>query len=442
MNVPRSCLKVAILALACIVTFACKKPVAPIVSKIEVSTIFEYSERTNAYVGGIVKTNGVEKIIERGICWDTVTNPTIKSKVLTSPGDTGKYSIMITGLVSGREFHAKAFARTATQTSYGNQISFTTKKAPTIATEAVTNINYQSCTISGRIDGESSEPVLQKGVCWNTGGNPTLSDAKTDHGPGDGPFASTLDNLRFGTKYYFRIYATTSFGTEYGTETSFTTSSVVLPSIVTSAITEVTTQSAISGGVISSDGGAPILRRGVCWNFVGNPIPDISSPYQTNDGSGTGKFTSSMHALYPFSSYGIRAYATNVAGTAYGQLETFTTLAASMPGPPLLTPSNNALIKCCSANFSWGANPFAEYYTLQVSKSALFDGQLISSNISCSESSTITSSSLLSTILYGTTYCLKMDNSTLDGTWYWRVRFFGAGAFSAWSAPRSFIFEK
>jgi hypothetical protein len=420
----------------------CRKVPAPVIDKIEVISAFEYSDRSTATITGVVKSNAVSSIIERGVCWDSISNPTLKSRVVSVSGDTGFFSVNITGLTQGKIYYAKAYVRNATQTVYGNEISFSTKAPPTITVEPASNISYQSATIIVKINGQGTEPITQKGLCWNTTGSPTLSNDKTEHGAGDGEFISKLENLKFGTKYYVRVYVVTSFGTEFGSEFSFTTAEVNLPTITTAPVVEIAAYSAQSGGIISNDGGAPILKRGVCWNFIGNPIPDITSPYQTNDGSGSGAFTSSLQSLYPFSWYGVRAYATNVAGTAYGQTVTFNTSSVAMPGPSLLTPANNALIKCCNVSFTWGASVYAEFYTLQVSKSALFEGTLITANVGCADASAINSDNLLSTIVYGTSYCLKMNDSTQNGTWYWRVRFFGAGTFSAWSAPRAFIFEK
>lgn len=431
-----------ILLLVNVTSTTCKKSPEPITSKIEVTTIFERAERNAAVISGFVRSNGVESIKERGVCWDTITNPSIRSFLSSSPGDTGLFQISINGLLSGKIYYAKAYARSASQTIYGNEISFSTTSAPVINGESASNINYQSCTIAATVNGEGSEPILQKGVCWNTTGNPTLKDDKTEHGPGAGAFVSKLENLQFGTKYYARVYATTVYGTEFGKEIVFSTSMVVLPTLTTLPVSDITAYSGVSGGNITSDGGAPILKRGVCWNFVGNPTPDITSPYQTSDGNGGGQFTSQLQNLYPFSWYGARAFATNIAGTAYGQLVTFNTSAVSLPGPSLIAPAKNALIRCCSVNFSWSASVYAEYYTLQVSKSALFDGPVFSGDASCFGTSNINNDIMLSTVQYGTSYCLKMSDSTLNGTWYWRVRYFGAGSFSAWSNPGSFNFEK
>jgi len=94
-----------------------------------------------------------------------------------------------------------------------------------------------------------------------------------------------------------------------------------LPTVTTSEITNITHNTAISGGYIISDGGAPITARGVCWNTTGNPT---IADNKTTDGTGTGNFSSSLTGLIPETPYYyVRAYATNSEGTAYGEEKQF-----------------------------------------------------------------------------------------------------------------------
>jgi hypothetical protein len=94
--------------------------------------------------------------------------------------------------------------------------------------------------------------------------------------------------------------------------------------ISTTPVTNITANSALSGGTITSDGGAPVTARGVCWSTAPNPtILDT----HTSDGAGMGTFVSLMNSLMPSTTYHVRAYATNLAGTAYGNELVFSTLA-------------------------------------------------------------------------------------------------------------------
>lgn len=97
----------------------------------------------------------------------------------------------------------------------------------------------------------------------------------------------------------------------------------ILPTISTTTISSITSSTAVSGGNVTSDGGATIIARGVCWYISSNPT---IIHYTTANGTGTGSFTSSITGLTAGTKYYVRAYATNSEGTSYGNEVSFTTL--------------------------------------------------------------------------------------------------------------------
>jgi len=101
------------------------------------------------------------------------------------------------------------------------------------------------------------------------------------------------------------------------------TKDATLPVLTTAEVTEVTQTTATSGGAITSDGGATITERGVCWSTSQSPT---IADNKTTDSSGTGSFTSAITGLIANTTYYIRAYATNSKGTGYGSAMLFTTL--------------------------------------------------------------------------------------------------------------------
>jgi uncharacterized protein (TIGR02145 family) len=92
--------------------------------------------------------------------------------------------------------------------------------------------------------------------------------------------------------------------------------------VTTTNVTDITQTTASGGGIVVSDGGAEVTSRGVCWHTSFNPTIVNS---KTIDGSGLGTFKSNITQLTPNTFYYYRAYATNSAGTAYGNQENFTT---------------------------------------------------------------------------------------------------------------------
>ena len=107
-------------------------------------------------------------------------------------------------------------------------------------------------------------------------------------------------------------------------------SNATLPTLTTTAITSIETTTAISGGIISSDGASNVTSRGICWSTNTNPTTADS---KTSDGTGTGNFVSNLTGLLPNTTYYVRAYATNSVGTAYGNQVSFSTF-ETMYFPP------------------------------------------------------------------------------------------------------------
>jgi uncharacterized protein (TIGR02145 family) len=95
-----------------------------------------------------------------------------------------------------------------------------------------------------------------------------------------------------------------------------------IPELTTVEISEIGLTSAVSGGVIVTDGGAEITEKGVCWSISANPTIADS---RTSDGAGTATFASNIVGLAEGTTYYVRAYATNEVGTAYGNELTLTT---------------------------------------------------------------------------------------------------------------------
>ena len=111
-----------------------------------------------------------------------------------------------------------------------------------------------------------------------------------------------------------------------------------LPTVTTTTVTSVTGTGAASGGNVTSDGGATVTARGVCWSTAADPT---TADGKTTDGTGTGVFTSSITGLSSNTTYHVRAYATNSVGTSYGSDVEFTTNTTS---PTITTTAVSNLI--------------------------------------------------------------------------------------------------
>jgi hypothetical protein len=98
---------------------------------------------------------------------------------------------------------------------------------PAISTATVTDIGFTTATSGGNITNDGEAPVVSRGVCWNTSGDPTIENENTIDGSGSGSFSSKIIQLTPNTLYYLRAYATNSAGTAYGNQISFITSGTI-----------------------------------------------------------------------------------------------------------------------------------------------------------------------------------------------------------------------
>jgi uncharacterized protein (TIGR02145 family) len=314
-NINYYLLSIAITALFLV---GCEKyPALPKVNSISVTMISE----TIATSGGNIISNGGAVIIARGVCWSTSQNPTISDNNTIDGSGDGSFISMITGLIPGTNYYLRAYATNSAGTAYGNQISIAAPAIlPTITTTAATLITSTTASSGGNITNDGGAAVIARGVCWSNNQNPTISDSKTTDGTGNNSFASSISGLTPGTIYCIRAYATNSVGTAYGNQIMISVLSI-LPTITTTMITSVSTSSVAGGGHISSDGGAPITEKGVCWSTNQNPT---ISDNKTIDGAGIGIYESLISGLTLDVTYYTRAYATNSQGTAYGDQIIFT----------------------------------------------------------------------------------------------------------------------
>ncbi|WP_088324317.1 hypothetical protein [Polaribacter tangerinus] len=94
-----------------------------------------------------------------------------------------------------------------------------------------------------------------------------------------------------------------------------------LPTVGTYSISNITFTSAVSGGIVLSDGADIITAQGICWSTSPNPTINDNVVAATTD-----TFVSDIIGLGQHGgTYYVRAFATNSSGTAYGNEVSFDT---------------------------------------------------------------------------------------------------------------------
>jgi len=312
----------------------------PTLSATSASTAITSSSFTT---GGSIESDGGAFVTDRGVVWNTSTNPTISFSTKTTDGTgIGDFSSSVTGLTSGVTYYVRAYATNSVGTKYGPEITVNSAQAvATLATTAAaSSITATSASSGGNITYNGGATVTSSGVVWSTSASPTVAlSTKTTDAAATGTFTSSITGLSPGTLYYVRSYATNSAGTSYGAQISFTT--LTTPTLAaTTAASSIASTTATSGGDISSDGGSAVTARGIVWGTTSNPTTAVTT--KTTDGTGTGVFTSSLTGLTPATLYYVRSYATNDIGTVYGAETSFTTLAVA---PTLSTTAASSITK-------------------------------------------------------------------------------------------------
>ena len=200
------------------------------------------------------------------------TSPTFNSYVSGYEGvDCGtNLSKEVTGLSQGTTYYYRVRADKSSVTGCGAAsavISVSTRQSPTVETLSTTKISSSSISVSCNVVSDGGYTVTERGICWSTSPQPTISNNKISGGSGTGSYSCTLTNLNATDIYYVRAYATSSEGTSYGSEINYCNSL----SIYTGVIFNNFNESALSTCYFNAADPGLITGYGTCWSTNHNP---------------------------------------------------------------------------------------------------------------------------------------------------------------------------
>lgn len=198
----------------------------------------------------------------------------------------------------------------------------------TITTGALKDVTYTSATCGGEITGGNK--VGKRGVCWNTTGNPTSSDAHTTDGSGRGEFTSSITDLDEGVTYYVRAYVEYQGEIVYGEEKTCTTMAHGRPTIALIGTSNIEESSVTATANVITDGGEEISGRGFIYGVSEDMLTLDKGTLVPIDGS-IGEMKKSITGLSDAQEYFICAYVTYSKGTLYTRSSKFETPMYAMP---------------------------------------------------------------------------------------------------------------
>ncbi|MFC6997177.1 cadherin-like beta sandwich domain-containing protein [Rufibacter roseus] len=175
------------------------------------------------------------------------------------------------------------------------------------------------------------------------------------------------------------------------------TEGLEIPTVVSATATAVASNSATLGGNVTEAGASDVTERGVVYMASSSAaVPFIGTTgavKAAHDQNGAGEFSAQIAGLNSMTTYYARAYAINAAGTAYGDVFSFTTPAstnASLSGLALssgkLSPAFDAATLSYSASVSSATTSIMITPTVaDAGASVTINGQSVASGSASSE---------------------------------------------------------
>ena len=180
--------------------------------------------------------------------------------------------------------------------------------------------------VQENITADGGNSITARGIKYNS--DLALLQSKigltVNAGDGSGVLNAVIMNLDPGTTYYYYAFATNSAGTTY---TEIRTTSTLPLVVGTTVASNLSSKSVTLTASILDDGGKAITESGFVYST--SSYLNINSPKIVNTlNVGSATYFCNMVYLLTNTTYYVRAYAKNSAGTEFGEMMTFTTFPA------------------------------------------------------------------------------------------------------------------
>lgn len=308
-----------------------------------------------ALIEGKILSDGGSDVQKCGVLYSHLRTPQQGDKQVDGTLENGVFQCVLTSLQHSTVYYVRTFVETAAGMAYGNTVSFTTLRMPTVLTKGFADRTETAVTVLGQVTDNGGEEITECGICYNTTGNPSISDYKLTHTATTEEFRCTITSMEHTQPYFARAYAVNTVGISYGDVLAF----YWKPTVNTLATTNVHYTTATCNGNIVSNGGKDITECGICYSTEANPTIGNGKAVSATM---TGTFSCQLTALQAGTVYHCRAYAVNAEGISYGDERSFTTLSYALPNVQTGGTANVSHTSAvCAANvLSDGGQPVTE----------------------------------------------------------------------------------
>ncbi len=217
-------LSIATLAIAlAILAFSCKKDEDPNIQSITFEREYFQYTPTTVTVSGVYAYDGRIDGIKMQV---GQRNDLADARAFNANLDGTHFSVLVNDLQPGTEYHY------CYEVDYGFSKPYKTETktfatpadSPLVKTLDVMSIDSTSVRVNCETVSDCGMEITERGVCWNTYGNPNLDDEILAYASaGLGQYSCRINNLALGKKYYVKAYAKNASGIGFGEELEFET---------------------------------------------------------------------------------------------------------------------------------------------------------------------------------------------------------------------------
>jgi trimeric autotransporter adhesin len=278
----------------------------------------------------------------------------------------------ITGLTPNTTYHFRltGFPLTSAQTQiFGTDFSFTTLALPpAVITTAATSITSSGATLNGTVNpnGVSATVTFEYGLTTSYGSTVTATQSPVS-GTTPNNVSAPVSGLQPNMTYHFRVVSTNNGGTTYGNDMPFTTAAINASVITNFANPVGTTTATLNGTVTANNATTTISFEWGPTTAYGNTIG--ATPATANGMTATA-VSANISGLTINATYHFRCVGVNVAGTAYGLDQTFTTNCVA----PVITISGPSTACAGSGGYVYTSQAGNSNYTWAVSAGGTITG--------------------------------------------------------------------